>query len=174
MAVCITYLRSVFCKQVSKQMKAEVNLNKWNSNLQRDIMQRRGLVYSTCQRVNFCDRKHPAAAQTPKRERNSRESQRTRSRRERTAAAFFKTLVKVRVCHPEDIFQKETTVFRPDLQTRNIFFFYDSHFNPAVTVSEGLAVRPEAQASQILILWCKRADEGPTRLKPLLLQLLTP
>lgn len=38
------------------------------------------------------------------------------------------------MCHPVDIFQEETTVFRPDFQTG--IFFYDSRFNPAVILSK--------------------------------------
>lgn len=66
----------------------------------------------------------------------------------RTITAFSKDPRKV-VCHPVDIFQKKTSVFLPDFQTR-IFFSLNSHFNPAVILSEALRHSQRDQLNKFL------------------------
>lgn len=56
------------------------------------------------------------------------------------------------VCHPVDIFQKETSVFLPDFQTRIFFFFFKLSLQPCCDTERGLAAQPEAPTKQILIL----------------------
>lgn len=53
------------------------------------------------------------------------------------------------VCHPVDVFQKKTSVFLPDFQTR-IFFSLNSHFNPAVILSEALRLSQKGQLNKFL------------------------
>lgn len=66
----------------------------------------------------------------------------------RTITTFSKDPRKV-VCHPVDIFQKKTSVFLPDFQTR-IFFSLNSHFNPAVILSEALRHSQRDQLNKFL------------------------
>lgn len=54
------------------------------------------------------------------------------------------------VCHPVDIFQKETSVFLPDFQTRIFFFSFNSHFNPAAILSEALQHSQRHQLNKFL------------------------
>lgn len=100
-------------------------------------------VYSPCQLVIlviFGDIKSPAERRKTRRRRTSiegfpvsRQNLYKKKMGVRTITTFSKDPCKA-VCHPVDIFQKKTSVFRPHFQTR-IFF---SCFNPAVIQSEAL------------------------------------
>lgn len=54
------------------------------------------------------------------------------------------------VCHPVDIFQKETSVFLPDFQTMVIFLSLNSPCNPAGILNEGLQHSQRHQLNKFL------------------------